>query len=463
MAFSGVIFLFYFLPIFLAIYYLAPKRHRNTVLFLGSIFFYAWGEPICVVLLLLSVIFNFVLGLSIEKKEQPKQKKAILAFSVFVNLAVMVVFKYANSFLTVASSVLPPQIRELDLVIPIGISFYTFQAMSYIIDVYRGKTVAQKNFINLGTYIAMFPLLIAGPIVRYSTIEEQILRRRETIERFSSGIICFTVGLAKKVIIANNIGVLCDTICGTAFSELSAFSAWLGVIAFAFRIYFEFSGYADMAVGLGSMLGFEINKNFDYPYISKSITEFCQKWNISLGIWFKEYVYVPLNQSNKKSIRTYVSIFIIGILIGSWYGVGLNFVVWGMYYAILLVLEKSILSNVLKKLPNVVRVVYTLFLVSLGWVLFMTNDLSQCIEYLKVMFDVSGAGVITPLFFYDLKSNAILLVIALIASLPFGAKLGRLYFKKNPTYAIIPIAIILIMCIAYLVDFSSNPFLYFLL
>ncbi|WP_249310916.1 MBOAT family O-acyltransferase [Congzhengia minquanensis] len=461
MVFSSIFFIFYFLPAILAVYFLAPKRHRNLVLFLGSLIFYAWGEPVYVALMLFSTAFNYFAGRKIGRTEQQVQKKRVLTISVVVNLAILVFFKYTNFFLGLINAALPWDIPYLNLALPIGISFYTFQTMSYVIDVYRGKVAAQKNFINFGTYVTLFPQLIAGPIVRYSTIEKQLTSRRETIEGFSSGLMCFAAGLAKKVLIANNIGLLWDSVHATALPELSALSAWLGIIAFAFQIYFDFSGYSDMAIGLGRMFGFEFEQNFNYPYISKSITDFWRRWHISLSTWFKEYVYIPLGGNRAGRGRAHLNILIVWVLTGFWHGASFNFLAWGLYYALLLMLEKDVLAKLLNKLPKAVGTVYTLFFVLIGWVLFASDSLTESIGYLKLMFGFSGAGAVSPMFFYDVLSNMVLLVIAAAASLPFGAKIGRRFVQKSPAAAVIPVAVALILCTAYLVDAGYNPFLYF--
>ena len=461
MVFSSIFFIFYFLPAILAVYFLAPKRHRNLVLFLGSLIFYAWGEPVYVALMLFSTAFNYFAGRKIGRTEQQAQKKRVLTISVVVNLAILVFFKYTNFFLGLINTALPWDIPYLNLALPIGISFYTFQTMSYVIDVYRGKVAAQKNFINFGTYVTLFPQLIAGPIVRYSTIEKQLTSRRETIEGFSSGLMCFAAGLAKKVLIANNIGFLWDSVHATALPELSALSAWLGIIAFAFQIYFDFSGYSDMAIGLGRMFGFEFEQNFNYPYTSKSITDFWRRWHISLSTWFKEYVYIPLGGNRAGRGRAHLNILIVWVLTGFWHGASFNFLAWGLYYALLLMLEKDVLAKLLNKLHKAVGTVYTLFFVLIGWVLFASDSLTESIGYLKVMFGFSGAGAVSPMFFYDVLSNMVLLVIAAAASLPFGAKIGRRFVQKSPAAAVIPVAVALILCTAYLVDAGYNPFLYF--
>lgn len=461
MVFSSILFLFYFLPIVLLVYFIAPKRLKNTVLFISSLFFYAWGEPIYVVVMLFSVAVNFFFGQKVYNTKETTKKKKWLTASVVTNLLVLVFFKYTNFFIETVNMVLPKDIPLLSLTLPIGISFYTFQTMSYVIDVYRGKVEAQKNFIHFGTYVALFPQLIAGPIVRYSTIDEQLSNRRTTVEGFSSGIMRFIVGLSKKVLLANNIGMLWDTIHATALSDLTVLSAWLGIIAFALQIYFDFSGYSDMAIGLGRMLGFEFEENFDYPYTSKSITEFWRRWHISLSTWFKEYVYIPLGGNRVSPGRMRLNLMIVWALTGFWHGASFNFLAWGIYYGILLILEKELLMKVLDKLPGIFRVIYALFFVLIGWVLFASDNLTEAVRYVGAMFGVGGGGLFSPTFVYDLSSNLVSLLIAVVACMPFAARLGRKILEKRPMIMALVSIIALIICTAYLVDSAYNPFLYF--
>ncbi|MBQ4087451.1 MAG: MBOAT family protein [Clostridia bacterium] len=460
MVFSSILFLFYFLPIVLAVYFIAPKRWRNTVLFISSLFFYAWGEPVYVLLMLFSVTINYFLGLKIDKAKDA-QKKKLLTIDVVINLGFLVFFKYTNFFIDTVNIVLPWDIPLLDLTLPIGISFYTFQIMSYVIDVYRGKVAAQKNYISFGTYVALFPQLIAGPIVRYSTIDKQLATRRESIEGFSAGIMRFTVGLAKKVLLADNIGVLWETIHATPLSDLTCLSAWLGIIAFAFQIYFDFSGYSDMAIGLGKMFGFEFEENFNYPYISKSITEFWRRWHISLGTWFKEYVYIPLGGNRVSKSRMRLNLLIVWALTGFWHGANFNFLAWGIYYGVLLMIEKEFLLKGLQKLPGFIQTAYAFLFVLLGWVLFSADNLLEAIRYIGAMLGIGGGGFVNANFVYDLTSNLVLLIVGIIALLPYPAKLGRKWLEKSPAYATIPVAIALLLCTAYMVGSSYSPFLYF--
>jgi len=462
MVFSSILFLFYFLPTILILYYLAPKSKKNAVLFFGSLFFYAWGEPVYVLLLVFSTVFNYFIGLQIEKSdENKKRKKAVLTIGVVLNLALLIVFKYTNFLIETLNLVLTHDIPLTKITLPIGISFFTFQTMSYIVDVYRKNAKAQRNYINFGTYVALFPQLIAGPIVRYNSIDEQLTKRRETIEGFTKGVICFSSGLAKKVLIANNIGLLWESISATPMTEMSVLGSWLGVVAYALQIYFDFSGYSDMAIGLGKMFGFEFEKNFDYPYVSKSITEFWHRWHISLSTWFKEYVYIPLGGNRKGKVRTYLNLLVVWTLTGIWHGAGMNFVAWGLYYAIILILEKSILYKALEKMPSVIRMIYSFVLVLVGWVLFASNDMQSAMSYLKVMFAIGENPVADGMFMYNLRSYALLLVIGIFASFPYPKKLWNKYTENKNAVLLIAVMVVLLICTAYLIDSSYNPFFYF--
>ena len=462
MVFSSILFLFYFLPAILILYYLSPKKHKNLVLFFGSVFFYAWGEPVYVCLLLLSTAFNYFIGLSIENASQSKNKqKKILTAGVVLNLALLVFFKYTNFLIDTVNFVLPHDIPTLKITLPIGISFFTFQTMSYIIDVYRKTTRAQKKYVDFATYVTLFPQLIAGPIVRYNSIDEQLSKRRETIEGVTSGIATFTCGLAKKVLLANNIGLLWESINSTAVGELSVMSAWLGIIAYAFQIYFDFSGYSDMAIGLGRMFGFEFEINFNYPYISKSITEFWRRWHISLSTWFKEYVYIPLGGNRVGKKRLYINLFVVWVLTGIWHGAGMNFVAWGVYYAIILIVEKGFLMKYLEKIPTFIRNIYAMLLVLIGWVLFASADLTSAINYIKAMFGGNGTGFFDAFFVYNLTSYKVLLIAAVIAMLPLPKKIWEKHAGGKIIYTLVAVAVALFICTAYLIDSSYNPFLYF--
>ena len=382
MVFSSILFLFRFLPFVLVVYYIAPRRIRNLILFLMSLVFYAWGEPVYVLLMLFSTVVDYAHGRLVEhfmQEEKEKAAKYTVLSSMIINLGLLGIFKYTDFFIGSINSLFHLQIPLLKLSLPIGISFYTFQTMSYTIDIYRGQAKAQKNIIDFGTYVALFPQLIAGPIVQYKTIAEQLRERRETSELFSQGAYRFVMGLGKKVLIANNVGLLWDTIVAMTISEISVLGAWIGAVAFAFQIYFDFSGYSDMAIGLGKMFGFEFCENFNYPYESKSITEFWRRWHISLGSWFKEYVYIPLGGNRKNHIR---NIIVVWLFTGLWHGASWNFILWGAYFAILLLIEKLWIGKILVKTPAWIQHVYAVFFILLGWVIFAFDDMSKGLVYL---------------------------------------------------------------------------------
>ena len=453
MIFSSLFFLLYFLPIVLGVYFIVPARFKNGVLLFFSLIFYAWGEPIYIGLMIFSIIFNYLCGLWVDKR------KSILILSVIGNLAGLFFFKYADFFIGTVNNLFSLQIPLLELALPVGISFYTFQAMSYVIDVYRGDVEPQKNIVSFGTYIALFPQLIAGPIVRYRTIDEQLSERKITAQGVSKGIICFAVGLGKKVLIANNIGMLWDSMY--ASQSLSVVSAWLGIIAFALQIYFDFSGYSDMAIGLGRMFGFEFEKNFNYPYTSTSITDFWRRWHISLSTWFKEYVYIPLGGNRVSPMRKRINLLIVWGLTGFWHGASFNFLLWGLYYAVLLILEKDYFGKYIEKLPKFAQNGYSLLFVLIGWVFFACESMGDAFIYLGRMFGIGANGFADMTAFYALSSNIIMIIIGVIAMLPLGNKLIKPYAEKNPICVLVPCLVIFVFCIIYLADASYNPFLYF--
>ncbi|MDY4976357.1 MAG: MBOAT family O-acyltransferase [Clostridia bacterium] len=455
MIFSSTLFLFYFLPLVLLVYYLAPKKAKNPVLFLFSLVFYAWGEPIYIAVMLFSVLFNYFCGLALDKRKN----RSILVFAVVVNLGILLFFKYTDFFIGLINGIFRCHIPLLELALPIGISFYTFQTLSYVIDVYRGKVASQKNLISFGTYVALFPQLIAGPIVRYSSIEKQLSDRTVTAQGITSGIICFIIGLSKKVLIANQIGLLWDSM--HAAEHLSVLSAWLGIIAFAFQIYFDFSGYSDMAIGLGKLFGFTFDQNFHYPYTACSITDFWRRWHISLSTWFKEYVYIPLGGNRVSPSRTRLNLLIVWGLTGFWHGASLNFILWGLYYALLLILEKERMGRAIQRLPRLVQTGYTLFFVLIGWVFFASDTLPAAFRYLGAMFGLGSTGLIDAPAKYALGSYKVILLIAFLAMLPAGKYVAQKCFKKQPLLALVPMLLLLFLCLIHLADASYNPFLYF--
>ncbi len=471
MVFSSLSFLFAFLPIVIFIYFIAPKSLRNLVLFLMSLIFYAWGEPIYIVIMLFSTIVDYTHGLLIswlKKKGDIKKAKLVLLSAMVINLSLLVFFKYSYFIVSNINWIFSVDIPLLKLALPIGISFYTFQTMSYTIDVYRGEAKAQKNIISFGAYVALFPQLIAGPIVQYKTIADQLNHRKENIEDFSYGVQRFMIGLFKKVLLANNIGYLWNQINIMDVTTIPTLTAWIGIVAFAFQIYFDFSGYSDMAIGLGHMFGFSFLENFNYPYMSKSITEFWRRWHISLGTWFKEYVYIPLGGNKKGFKKQVINILVVWLLTGIWHGASWNFVIWGLYFGGLLIIEKFVLLKWLKKLPAFISHIYTLLLVLFSWVIFAFEDLSKVIHYFKAMFGLSGTGFINSESIYLLYTNFLLLIILIIASTDLPKKLAQKWLIKieGHTFAIqcvknIIFIVIFILSVSYIVDASFNPFLYF--
>lgn len=466
MVFSSLLFLFSFLPAVILIYFISPRKYRNLILFISSLAFYAWGEPIYIVIMIFSTLVDYTHGMLIERYRDKKgAAKLILFSSVFINLGLLGFFKYYDFFINSLNSILGTSYRDFNLPLPIGISFYTFQTMSYTIDIYRGKFPAQKNFIDFGAYVSLFSQLIAGPIVLYSTIAFQLEHRKENLDSFGEGVERFVIGLGKKVLLANNMGVLWSEIEKIPTSNLPIITAWLGIIAFAFQIYFDFSGYSDMAIGLSKLFGFDFPENFNYPYISKSISEFWRRWHISLGNWFKDYVYIPLGGNRGNILKPYLNLLIVWFLTGLWHGASWNFVLWGIYFGVIIALEKALLIRVLKKMPNFLCHLYSMLLILIGWVLFFFEDLTKGLEYLKAMFGLLNLNIIDCQSIYLLYNYGILLFIAALASTPIPVILMR-KFKRNlekPYYiaSILGISATMFFSVAYLVDASYNPFLYF--
>lgn len=462
MVFSSLVFLFAYLPITLLAYYLVPRQGRNIFLFIVNLIFYGWGEPKLVLLMVFNIFFNYIGGWLVDKyRADAKKKKLFLILTCVLDIGILAVFKYTG-MITETLNMLPfLNIPELQISLPIGISFYTFQTMSYVIDVYRDDAPVSKNFINFGTYVALFPQLIAGPIVRYRDVAEQLVNRRETLEMFTRGVKLFMVGLAKKVIIANTMGTLTTNIFATT-DENGVVGTWVGMIAYTFQIYFDFSGYSDMACGLGNMLGFEFLKNFNYPYIAKSITDFWRRWHISLSTWFKEYVYIPLGGNRKGVKRQILNLLIVWGLTGLWHGAAYNFVLWGLYYGLLLILEKFVLKKFLDRLPSFVQHIYTLFIVIIGWGLFYFSDVGQLGEFMVDLFNF-GNGICGDQAFNLIMSNLPMLIIAAVASTPLAAMLYNRF--EHTRFMWIPETLycmgVLAVSTASLVNQSYNPFLYF--
>lgn len=462
MVFSSLVFLFAYLPITLLAYYLVPRQGRNIFLFIINLIFYGWGEPMLVLLMVFNIFFNYIGGFLVDKYRQDKKKKKLfLILTCVLDIGILAVFKYTG-MITETLNMLPfLNITELQISLPIGISFYTFQTMSYVIDVYRDDAPVSKNFVNFGTYVALFPQLIAGPIVRYKDIAYQLTNRRETLEQFTKGVLLFMVGLGKKVLIANQMGTLTTAMFATT-EENGVIGTWVGIIAYTFQIYFDFSGYSDMACGLGNMLGFEFLKNFNYPYIAKSITDFWRRWHISLSTWFKEYVYIPLGGNRKGIKRQIINLLIVWGLTGLWHGAAYNFLLWGLYYGLLLILEKFVLKLFLEKLPAVLQHIYTMFIVIIGWGLFYFTDMSQLGSFFVDLFNfgngLCGAQALTLILNY-----LPLLIVATIASTPIGAKLYSRFSDTRYIWILETLFCIVVLLIstASLVDQSYNPFLYF--
>lgn len=463
MVFSSIPFLFMYLPVVLAVYYLAPIKWRNLWLFSVNLLFYGWGERVYILLMIFSITVNYINGILIDKhRENDKKAKRILTLNIVINLGMLIFFKYIDLIIDTVNILPMFDFKTLGVTLPIGISFYTFQTMSYPIDVYRGDASVQKNYISFGTFVALFPQLIAGPIVRYKDIADQLNFRSSSIDQFSSGVRRFVIGLGKKVIIANNIGSLWDLYVATSSAELTILGSWLGIIAFTLQIYFDFSGYSDMAIGLCRMLGFEFLENFNYPYISRSITEFWRRWHMSLGTWFRDYVYIPLGGNRCSLRRQFLNILAVWALTGIWHGASWNFLLWGLYYALFLMLEKAFLLEYFKKIPQFLRHFYTIIIVIIGWVLFQIEDLGACLTYIGTMFGIGDAGFATVQDFYYLKAYAITFIVAIVSATPVGALVyKKLSPKTQGVLAPILIIIVLLISTAYTVDGSYNPFLYF--
>lgn len=465
MLFSSIPFLYWFLPCVVLLYFAAPRVLKNTVLLLSSLFFYGWGEPVYVLWMLLAIVMAYLSGLLIERfRSTLRLARIFLVFSVSFSLAMLGYFKYADFFIRNFNAVTGLSVPLLKIALPIGISFYTFQILSYTVDVYRGAVFAQKNFIDLAAYVALFPQLIAGPIVRYADVAAQLKERRHTPEKTALGMRRFLLGLGKKVLIANLLGELCSIFRES--NDKSVLFFWLYAAAYALHVYFDFSGYSDMAIGLGKIFGFDFRENFNYPFVSKSITEFWRRWHMSLGSWFRDYVYIPLGGNRVSAPRHLFNILVVWMLTGFWHGAAWNFVIWGLYFAGLLILEKIWLLKSLEGKP-VIGHFYVTAAVTVSFVIFDASDLQQAFSYLKAMFGGSGYPLLSSEFLYYFRSYFVVFVIALFGATPLPAKLrGRIRQTAAGEYVLTiaePLALIalLLICTAFLVDGSYNPFLYF--
>lgn len=466
MVFSSIVFLFTFLPITLILYYISPRKMKNIVLLLISLIFYAWGEPVYVFLMMFTTVFDYLIGLLINKYRRNKIKsKRIFIFAVLVNLGILGFFKYYGFIIENINSVFSLNIGYNQLPLPIGISFYTFQTLSYVIDVYLDKVKVQKSLISFGLYVTMFPQLVAGPIVRYTDIDYQLKHRTHSMNKFGEGVDRFIQGLSKKVLLANNIGMIFTSIQQYDASEISVLTAWLAIAAYTLQLYFDFSGYSDMAIGLGKMLGFDFIENFNYPYISKSVTEFWRRWHISLGSWFREYVYIPLGGNRCSTIFQLRNLCIVWFLTGLWHGADWNFILWGLYYGLILIIEKFLLKDILERMPSFIQHIYTMVLVMIGWTFFGIESIQKSLEYIKVMFFLNGNKIIDSTFIYYLHTNLILLIILILCSTPIVNKVLKKIIQngrmEGVTLAVTVQFVLLFLSIAYLVNETYNPFLYF--
>ena len=465
MVFNSIFFIFVFLPVSLLLYYVTPTRGKNLILALTGLVFYSWGTPEYIVLMLFSILFNYLAGLDIgrsKEKSQSRRAQVMLIASVAVNLLLLGFFKYWEFLLNNINGLLHTSFKSAELPMPIGISFYTFTILSYLFDVYHEKVSAQKNLIDLSAYVTFFPKLISGPIVEYNQMEPQLKKRHVDIVKFGEGARLLILGLGKKVILADNLNAA--FIAVTGLDSVSVLSAWLGCILYTLLIYMDFSSYSDMAIGIAKMFGFEIEKNFDYPYCSKSITEFWRRWHISLGRWFRDYVYIPLGGNRCSTLTNIRNILIVWFLTGFWHGAAWNFIFWGLYYGALLLIEKFLMKDILSHIPSAVQHVFSVFLVMIGWVFFFSPSLSFAFSWIGMMFGIGAAGTVDTAALYYLAGNGLLMLISAIGCTPVAAKIGRrvLNIGKGGTIAgVLCSAAILLCSIAYMINATYSSFLYF--
>lgn len=466
MVFSSLTFLFLFFPLVMGVYYLCPRALRNLWLLLTSLLFYAWGEPVYIRLMAASILFNYLCGLGVaalQKREKKRLAKGLLILCIAGNIGALGLFKYADLLIGTVNNIAGSKIALLELALPIGISFYTFQALSYVIDVYRGTVAAQKNPITFGTYIALFPQLIAGPIVQYKTVEEQLSHRRETTAQFAAGIGRFTIGLGKKVLIANQVGALWDTVAALPGTSLSAGTAWLGAIAFTFQIYFDFSGYSDMAIGIGRVFGFHFDENFRHPFLCKDITEFWQRWHISLGTFFRDYVlYIPIFGKRRK----YGGLFLVWFCTGLWHGASWNYIIWGLYYGCFVLFEQLMGKKRMRSIPIVLRHLYNKLVIIIGFGIFYFEDTKKLGIFLKTLFGFGGNGFSNAIVTTSFQNNVFLILLALICCFPL-LKIPKAMMQKSPAMHItlsfagtLCCVALLIISSILLVDATNKPFLY---
>lgn len=461
MVFASITFLYYFLPIFLIVYFCSPRKFKNIILLLFSLLFYFYGEPKYILLMIIQVLFAYFMTLIFDKNKS----KSLFIFSISFHLFLLCIFKYFNFLIGNINAILNSNISFIDIMLPIGISFYTFQIISYEIDVYKGSVLAEKNLLNFATYVFLFPQLIAGPIVRYSDVKEELSNRKHSFDGFGEGVNRFIIGLSKKVIIANNIGELINILTST--SETSILLYWILAICYMLQIYFDFSGYSDIAIGLGKMIGFKFPENFNYPYVATSITDFWRRWHITLSTWFKDYVYIPLGGNRTGTSKTIRNILIVWILTGLWHGASWNFVVWGLYFGIILIIEKFLLKKYLDKLPLFFKKVYTLFIVMISFVIFSSSSIKDAFIVIKGLFDFKNLAISNSFILYYLKGYFLILVLAVIGATPLLKNVVS-KLKKNKilsyvinVFEIIFVLVILLIVTSMLIDNSYNPFLYF--
>lgn len=458
MVFSSITFLFYFLPIVLALYYLVPNKLKNLILLISSFIFYFYGEPKYVLLMAFSIISTYICGVFVDKYRGTKKSKIFLILEIIISIGLLIYFKYANFIIKNINLWLSQKMDLINVLLPIGISFYTFQMISYVMDVYKGEVKVQKNILKLATYVSLFPQLIAGPIIRYSTIEKQLEDREYSINKFALGVRRFIIGLGKKVMIANVIGVLVNNFLIS--DDKSVLFYWLYAIGVMLQIYFDFSGYSDMAIGLGKMFGFEFLENFNYPYIATSITDFWRRWHISLSTWFRDYVYIPLGGNRVSKIKWFRNIMIVWLLTGLWHGAEWNFIIWGIYFGILLIIEKIFLLKRAEKIPKIFKIIYTLFFVMISFIIFNGNEI---IENIKGLFGIGNIPIISKESIYYLKSYLVVILIGIIGTTPVIKNIVKKEKIKKIINILEPIYLfsILLLSTSYIIDGSFNPFLYF--
>lgn len=467
MAFNELFFSFVFLPLVLLIYAIVPKCGKNMVLLIFSLLFFSWGTPEYLLLMLLGIVFNYFTGLQISSFKE-KEKKGLAMFAlvsgVVLNILLLGFFKYYGFLIDNINAVFHTSLTARQLPMPIGISFFTFSILSYLFDVYRDRAPAEKNFFNFSLFVTFFPKLVSGPIVQYKDFKEQVNSRKPSRVLFGSGAILFIIGLAKKVLLANTLGNTFYAITAPGADGVSVVSAWIGTISYSLMLYFDFSGYSDMAIGLANMFGFKFNKNFDYPYLSTSISEFWRRWHISLGAWFRDYIYIPLGGSRNGDLATIRNIMIVWLFTGIWHGANWTFVIWGLFHGVIILLEKFVFKNVIDKMPKILRHVLVLLLVAVGWVFFFSPDLSSALTWLLSMFGIGAAGFFDSTAAYHLGNSIIVIIISVIASTKIGERISAPVFKKGGIaigVSVLYLAVLLFLSVACMMNSTYSTFLYF--